>query len=101
MNRETFNYTYENELTPKQKKVLPLFLDGRSDDDIIRELNATEQFLQSFYHYIIQELPSVPPLKEWDRNTSAIINCTKDFQNLLKHLGKVLVLVLDEVDQRF
>ncbi len=237
MDRETINRIYENELTPKQKKVLPLFLAGYSDDDIIRELQASdrtlitqhlrnickkfcifpeqdtdyrhtlvelffknkpeivspkrlkmsglmggippfpdspnradspfyiernptelncyklitqtgtllrikspqkmgktsllrkiiseakqkkyytvmlnlslietskftsiEQFLLTFYNYIIQELPSVPPLKDWDKNTSVIINCTKDFQNLLKHLNKEFVLILDDVDQLF
>ncbi len=59
------------------------------------KFTSTEQFLQSFYHYIVQELPSVPPLKEWDRNTSAILNCTKDFQNLSVNFssdGKTLAI---------
>ena len=235
MNRLNFNLIYDTELTPKQKKVLPLFLEGKSDDEIIKELGASDRtvttqhlknicrkfsiegkdyrnsliklfqkykpeiispkvlkkygfitekpphfpdipepldspfyierpplestcyslltqpgnlihikaprkmgktslckriiaeakkkkyhtfylnlslidasifasidkFLLSFYNYIIQELPSVPPLKKWDADTPVMISCTRHFQNLLKNLNQVLVLVLDEVDEVF
>lgn len=39
MNQETFNRNYENDLTPKQRNVLSLYLDGHTDDDIIKILD--------------------------------------------------------------
>lgn len=65
------------------------------------KFQTVEGFLLSFYHAIIHQLPSVPPLKEWDNNTPIMINCTRHFRNLLKHIGKVFLLVLDEVDKLF
>ncbi|MDF5717651.1 MAG: hypothetical protein PUP93_28240 [Rhizonema sp. NSF051] len=43
MNQEIFEKIYQDELTPKQKKVLPLFLSGQTDKDIATEIDATHR----------------------------------------------------------
>jgi hypothetical protein len=61
-------------------------------------------FLRSFYIYILhvlQELSSNYSLPEWDEDTPIMLECTRQFQGLLKHLDKVLLLALDEVDRLF
>jgi hypothetical protein len=58
-------------------------------------------FLRSFYTYFQQKLPNAPALQEWDTEGLLMLNCTRQFQNLLQQLDKVLVLVLDEVDRLF
>jgi hypothetical protein len=63
-------------------------------------LNAND-FLRSFYAYVINQLPSAPPLSLWDKDTPSMVNCTLIFQSLLKQLDGVLVLALDEVDKLF
>jgi hypothetical protein len=62
--------------------------------------NAND-FLRSFYAYVINQLPSAPPLTVWDTDTPSMVNCTLTFQSLLKQLDGVLVLALDEVDKLF
>ena len=43
INQENFEKIYQDELTPKQKKVLPLFLAGQTDEQIAKELGATHR----------------------------------------------------------
>ena len=62
---------------------------------------SENDFLRSFYAYVINQLPTAPPLTEWAQDTPSMVNCTKQFQNLLKQLDGVLVLALDEVDKLF
>ncbi len=58
-------------------------------------------FLRSFYAYVMNQLPTAPLLTEWDQDTPSMVNCTRLFQSLLKQLDCVLVLALDEVDKLF
>lgn len=62
---------------------------------------SENDFLRSFYAYVINQLPTAPPLTEWDQDTPSMVNCTMIFQSLLKQLDGVLVLALDEVDKLF
>ncbi|MDM9580126.1 AAA-like domain-containing protein [Nostoc sp. GT001] len=62
--------------------------------------NAND-FLRSFYAYVINQLPSAPSLSVWDKDTPSMVNCTLTFYRLLKQLDGVLVLALDEVDKLF
>ncbi len=62
---------------------------------------SENDFLRSFYAYVINQIPTAPPLTEWDQDTPSMVNCTKQFQSLLKQLDSVLVLALDEVDKLF
>ncbi len=62
---------------------------------------SENDFLRSFYAYVINQLPTAPPLTEWDQDTPSMVNCTRLFQSLLKQLDGVLVLALDEVDKLF
>lgn len=62
---------------------------------------SKNDFLRSFYAYVINQLPTAPPLTEWDQDTPNMVNCTRLFQSLLKQLDGVLVLALDEVDKLF
>ncbi|BBD65833.1 hypothetical protein NIES4072_04880 [Nostoc commune NIES-4072] len=62
--------------------------------------NAND-FLRSFYAYVINQLPSAPPLCVWDKDTPSMVNCTLTFHRLLKQLDGVLVLALDEIDKLF
>jgi DNA-binding CsgD family transcriptional regulator/DNA-binding MarR family transcriptional regulator len=43
MNRETFDKIYHDELTPRQKKVLSLFLEGVTDKDIAFQIGASDR----------------------------------------------------------
>ena len=43
MNQETFSRIEREDLTPKQKKVLSLFLEGMADEDIIAQIEATHR----------------------------------------------------------
>lgn len=43
MNQETFSRIEREDLTPKQKKVLSLFLEGMTDEDIIAQIDATHR----------------------------------------------------------
>jgi len=83
----------------KQKKYQTVTLDLSLIET--EKFASTESFLSSFYQYIVQELSSVPPLKEWTPGTAIILNCTASFENLLRHLDGVLVLIIDEVDKIF
>lgn len=65
------------------------------------KFNSENQFLRSFYAYMVDKLPTAPPLKEWDEDTSSMINCTRQVKSLLKQINGILVLVLDEVDRLF
>lgn len=65
------------------------------------KFKGENNFLRSFYAYVVNQLPIAPPLKEWDEDTPSMVNCTKQFQSLLKQLDGVLVLALDEVDRLF
>ena len=65
------------------------------------KLESENKFLRCFYAYMVNKLPTAPPLQEWDEDTSSMLNCTGQFQKLLKQLNGVLVLVLDEVDRLF
>jgi len=62
---------------------------------------SKNDFLRSFYAYVINQLPTAPPLTEWDQDTPNMVNCTRLFQSMLKQLDGVLVLALDEVDKLF
>ena len=62
---------------------------------------SENDFLRSFYAYVINQLPTAPPLTQWDQDTPSMVNCTRLFQSLLKQLDGVLVLALDEVDKLF
>lgn len=67
----------------------------------INKFASESNFLRSFYAYVVNKLPSAPPLQEWDEHTPSMVNCTGQFQNLLNQLNGVLVLALDEVDRLF
>ena len=75
----------------KQKKYQTITLDLSLIET--EKFTSTESFLSSFYQYIVQELSSVPPLKEWTPDTSVIMNCTASFENLLRHLDGVSILL--------
>ncbi|MEH1770875.1 MAG: AAA-like domain-containing protein [Nostoc sp.] len=65
------------------------------------KFSNAHNFLRSFYAYVINQLPSAPPLTLWDTDIPSMVNCTLTFQSLLKQLDGVLVLALDEVDKLF
>lgn len=65
------------------------------------KLESENKFLRCFYAYTFNKLPTAPPLQEWDEDTSSMLNCTGQFQKLLKQLNNGLVLILDEVDRLF
>jgi predicted DNA-binding protein YlxM (UPF0122 family) len=65
------------------------------------KLQKEEDFIRLFYNSIIQELLSLSPSNEWDRNLSTMTNCTTNFQGLLKKLNTNFALVMDEVDRLF
>ncbi|WP_375501357.1 AAA-like domain-containing protein [uncultured Nostoc sp.] len=65
-----------------------------------KKFTNANDFLRSFYAYVINQLPSAPPLTVWDTDIP-MVNCTRMFQSLLKQLDSVLVLALDEVDKLF
>ncbi len=58
-------------------------------------------FLKKFSAYAAQQLVDVEASSPWNDSLSAMINCTAQFQNLLRQLKGNLVLVLDEVDALF
>ncbi|MBN4005696.1 AAA-like domain-containing protein [Nostoc sp. LPT] len=58
-------------------------------------------FLRSFYAYVVNQLSSAPSLSVWDTDIPSMVNCTLTFHRLLKQLDGVLVLALDEVDKLF
>ena len=66
MNQETFEHIYQYELTPKQKKVLPLFLTGQTDEHIARELGATHRSTASHQLRNISTKFGFPPETEPD-----------------------------------
>jgi hypothetical protein len=58
-------------------------------------------FLRSFYAYVMNQLPSAPPLPVWNQDVPSMVSCTIAVRELLRHLDGVLVLALDEVDKLF
>ncbi|SRR5579883_676635 len=66
-----------------------------------KKFTGENDFLRSFYAYVIAQLPTAPLLQEWDKDTPSMVNCTRQFERLLKQLDGVLVLALDEVDKLF
>lgn len=61
-------------------------------------LQNESDFIYLFYNSMIQELLDLSPSQDWDQKLSAMTNCTKNFQGLLKKLKNTFVLVIDEVD---
>ncbi|PSB26361.1 AAA-like domain-containing protein [Chlorogloea sp. CCALA 695] len=72
MNREQFNNIYRNELTPKQKKVLTLFLAGQSDEQIAKEIGATHRSTTSHQLRNISRKFGFPPETEPDYRCNLI-----------------------------
>lgn len=66
MNQQAFEHIYQYELTPKQKKVLPLFLSGQTDEHIARELGATHRSTASHQLRNISTKFGFPPETEPD-----------------------------------
>ncbi|MBW4595610.1 MAG: AAA-like domain-containing protein [Brasilonema angustatum HA4187-MV1] len=66
MNQQAFEHIYQYELTPKQKKVLPLFLSGQTDEQIARELGATHRSTASHQLRNISTKFGFPPETEPD-----------------------------------
>ncbi|MBP5972656.1 AAA-like domain-containing protein [Brasilonema sp. CT11] len=66
MNQQAFEHIYQYELTPKQKKVLPLFLAGQTDEHIARELGATHRSTASHQLRNISTKFGFPPETEPD-----------------------------------
>ena len=58
-------------------------------------------FLRSFYAWIVNELASSPPLKEWDEDLPVMVSCTKYFQAILRQLESPFLLVIDNLDRIF
>ena len=58
-------------------------------------------FLRSFYAWIVNELDSSPPLREWDEDLPVMVSCTKHFQAILKQLDRPCLLVIDNLDRIF
>lgn len=72
MNREQFNDVYQNELTPRQKKVLTLFLEGQSDEQIAWKIGATHRSTTSHHLRNISKKFGFPPEVEPDYRCSLI-----------------------------
>jgi hypothetical protein len=66
MNQKTFESVYQYELTPKQKKVLPLFLAGKTDEQIAKEIGATHRSTASHQLRNISTKFGFPPETEPD-----------------------------------
>jgi DNA-binding CsgD family transcriptional regulator len=66
MNRETFDRIYHDNLTPKQKKVLSLFLAGTSDKDIALKIGANERSTATHHIRNICDRFGFPPKTELD-----------------------------------
>ncbi|MBO3460055.1 AAA-like domain-containing protein [Aetokthonos hydrillicola Thurmond2011] len=90
MNKEAFEHIYQYELTPKQKKVLPLFLQGQTDEHIARELGATHRSTASHQLRNISTKFGFPPEIEPDYRCNLIEIFAKYKPELvsLKALGK-------------
>lgn len=58
-------------------------------------------FLRSFYAWIVSELASSPPLKQWDEDLPVMVSCTKHFQAILRQLDRPFLLVIDNLDRIF
>ncbi|NJM21720.1 MAG: hypothetical protein HC836_40150 [Richelia sp. RM2_1_2] len=72
MNKEAFEHIYQYELTPKQKKVLPLFLEGQTDEHIARYLGATHRSTASHQIRNISTKFGFPPEIEPDYRCNLI-----------------------------
>jgi transcriptional regulator len=72
MNQSEFERIYQYELTPKQKKVLPLFLAGQTDEQIARELGATHRSTASHQLRNISTKFGFPPETEPDYRCNLI-----------------------------
>lgn len=72
MNREELNNVYQNELTPKQKKVLTLFLSGQTDEQIAFSLGATHRSTTSHQLRNISKKFGFPPEVEPDYRCTLI-----------------------------
>ncbi|PSB02346.1 AAA-like domain-containing protein [Merismopedia glauca] len=66
MHLEEFNRIYQNELTPKQKKVLDLFLKGETDEQIAAQIDATHRSTTSHHLRNISRKFGSPPETEPD-----------------------------------
>lgn len=66
MNREQFNDIYHNEFTPKQKKVLYLFLEGNTDEEIAWKIGVTNRSTISKHLTNISREFGFPPETEPD-----------------------------------
>ncbi len=77
MNREQFNNIYQNNLTPKQKKVLTLFLAGHSDEQIAWEIGATVRSTTSHQLRNISRKFGLPPEVEPDYRCNLIESFAK------------------------
>lgn len=61
MNREQFNNIYNNGFTPNQKKVLTLFLEGQSENQIMEALDITDRTgISSYFRKIYERFGSSP-----------------------------------------
>ena len=72
MNRKELNNVYQNELTPKQKKVLTLFLSGQTDEQIAWDLGATHRSTTSHQLRNISKKFGFPPEVEPDYRCTLI-----------------------------
>lgn len=83
----------------KQNTYLPVYL--RFDTLIEpQNISSINNFIQAFNKNIKSQLPDVKSGLTWDDN-NAKISCTQAFKELLIHLQKNVVLLLDEVNEIF
>jgi len=72
MKQETFIKIYQEELTPKQKKVIPLFLAGKSDEEIAIEIGVTHRTAATHHLRNIARKFGLPPETEVDYKAKLI-----------------------------
>jgi hypothetical protein len=75
MNLEEFHRIYQNELTPKQKKVLDLFLKGETDEQITVQIGATHRSTTSHHLRKISKQFGFPPETEPDYRCNLVELC--------------------------
>ncbi|MEM1167521.1 MAG: AAA-like domain-containing protein [Cyanobacteria bacterium P01_H01_bin.35] len=74
-----------------------LRFDNLIEPENIKNIN---NFLKAFNKNIKGRFPDAPSWNRWD-DQNAKISCTEELEALLYHLDKVVVLLLDEVDEIF
>lgn len=70
--QKEFEHIYQNELTPKQKKALHLFLEGKSDPDIAWAMEVTDRSTVTKHLTKISTLFGFPPAEEPDYRCTLI-----------------------------